>query len=57
LIINLRCPLFFSKSTSPVGVPPTKALTTAVKVTDCPKVEGLGAEPRVVVVELSIRFR
>ena len=33
--------------TSPVGVPPLVALTLVVKVTDCPAVEGLADEVKV----------
>ena len=41
------------KSTVPLGMPPPVALTCAVKVTACPKTDGLGAELTAVVVAVS----
>jgi len=34
----------FSKTTRPVGVPLNSGVTVAVKVTDCPKVDGFSVE-------------
>jgi len=39
---------------SPLGGCPSEELTTAVKVTACPYVEGFTEEERVVVVEVSV---
>ena len=38
------------KVTVPVGIPPVEAITVAVKVTDCPADDGLGADVSDVVV-------
>jgi hypothetical protein len=42
--------------TVPVRVPPYCAVTVAVKVTACPKLDGLSEEPNAVVVVAALTF-
>ena len=44
------CAVPSMNSTAPAGIPPVLDLTVAVRVTDCPRMEGFNEEANVVVV-------